>query len=58
MLILMKDNQSEIARKIGKSRQLIADMKSGKAKMGIETLALLKKEYPLLPWDKFIESFI
>ncbi|APH14132.1 hypothetical protein NPD5_3862 [Clostridium sporogenes] len=58
MLILMKDNQSEIARKIGKSRQLIADMKSGKAKMGIETLALLKKEYPLLPWDEFIESFV
>ncbi|KEI84175.1 hypothetical protein N493_20065 (plasmid) [Clostridium botulinum B2 433] len=58
MLILMKDNQSEIARKINKSRQLIADMKSGKAKIGIETLALLKKEYPLLPWDEFIESFV
>ncbi|HIG0361862.1 TPA: helix-turn-helix domain-containing protein [Clostridium sporogenes] len=58
MLILMKDSQSEIARKIGKSRQLIADMKSGKAKIGIETLALLKREYPLLPWDEFIESFI
>ncbi|MCC5439801.1 hypothetical protein AL714_16270 [Clostridium botulinum] len=58
MLLFMKDNQSEIARKIGKSRQLIADMKSGKAKIGIETLALLKQEYPLLPWDEFIESFI
>ncbi|APQ78769.1 TPA: helix-turn-helix transcriptional regulator [Clostridium botulinum] len=58
MLILMKDNQSEIARKIGKSRQLIADMKSGKAKIGIETLALLKREYPLLPWGEFIESFV
>ncbi|RHW60382.1 XRE family transcriptional regulator [Clostridium botulinum] len=58
MLILMKDNQSEIARKINKSRQLIADMKSGKAKIGIETLALLKREYPLLPWGEFIESFV
>ncbi|ACA47065.1 helix-turn-helix transcriptional regulator [Clostridium botulinum] len=58
ILLLTKDTQSEIARKINKSRQLISDMKSGKAKIGIETLALLKQEYPLLPWDEFIESFV
>ncbi|MFV3012003.1 XRE family transcriptional regulator [Clostridium botulinum] len=58
MLILIKDTRAEISMKIGKSRQLLCDMKNGRAKIGIETLALLKKEYPLLPWDNFIESFI
>lgn len=57
MLILIKDSQSEIARKIGKSRQLIADIKSGKSKLTIENLSALMKNYPLLPWDEFIESF-
>ena len=55
MLLLIKDNQSEIARKINKSRQLIADVKSGKAKLTLENLSLLMKEYPLLPWIRYIE---
>ncbi|WP_242971098.1 XRE family transcriptional regulator [Clostridium botulinum] len=58
MLILIKDTRAEISMKIGKSPQLLCDMKNGRAKIGIETLALLKQEYPLLPWDEFIESFI
>lgn len=58
ILLFIKDSQVEIAEKIGKSKQLITDMKSGKAKVGIDTLALLMKEYPLLPWSEFILSFI
>ncbi|MBY6889345.1 helix-turn-helix transcriptional regulator [Clostridium botulinum] len=57
MILFMRNSQAEIARSIGKSRQLITDMKSGKAKIGIDTLALLSKEYPLLPWREFILSF-
>ena len=58
VLLFLGDKQAEIARKIGKSRQVISDMKSGKCKCNIEVLALLMKEYPLLPWDYFIGSFI
>lgn len=56
MLLLIKDNQSEIARKIGKSRQLIADIKSGKSKLTLENLSSLMRNYPLLPWNEFIEG--
>lgn len=56
MLTLIKDNQSEIARKINKSKQLITDVKSGKAKLTLENLSLLMNEYPLLPWSRFIED--
>lgn len=56
MLLLIKDNQSEIARKINKSRQLIADVKSGKAKLTLENLSLLMNEYPLLPWNRYVED--
>jgi hypothetical protein len=58
MLMLIKDDQSEIARKINKSRQVISDMKSGKCKANIVVVALLMKEYPLLPWTEFISGFI
>lgn len=58
ILMLIKDNQSEIGRKINKSRQVISDMKSGKCKANIEVVALLMKEYPLLPWNEFISGFI
>ncbi|AIY82191.1 hypothetical protein U728_3763 (plasmid) [Clostridium botulinum 202F] len=58
ILMLIKDNQSEIARKINKSRQIISDMKSGKCKANIEVIALLMREYPLLPWNEFIDGFI
>lgn len=56
MLFLTKDNQSEVARKINKSRQLIADVKSGKAKLTLENLSLLMNEYPLLPWSRYVED--
>ena len=56
ILLLTKDTQSEIARKINKSRQLIADTKSGKSKLTIDNLSLLMNEYPLLPWNKYIED--
>lgn len=58
ILMLIKDNQSEIARKINRSRQVISDMKSGKCKANIEVVALLMKEYPLLPWNEFVSGFI
>lgn len=56
ILLLTKDTQSEIARKINKSRQLIADIKSRKSKLTIDNLSLLMNEYPLLPWNKYIED--
>lgn len=58
ILLLTKDTQSEIARKINKSRQLIADIKSGKSKLTIDNLSLLMNEYPLLPWNKYIEDLM
>lgn len=56
MLLMTRDSQTEIARKIGKSRQLIADIKSGKSKLTLENLSLLIKNYPLLPWNEFIQG--
>lgn len=58
ILLFCGDKQAEIARNIGKSRQIMSDMKSGKCKCNIEVLALLMREYPLLPWNYFIKSFI
>lgn len=56
MLLLMKDKQTEIARKIGKSKQLITDIKNGKTKISLDVLSKLIKEYPLLPWFQYIEQ--
>lgn len=56
MLMLITDNQSEIAKKINKSRQLITDVKSGKSSLNINNLSLLIKEYPLLPWIQYVED--
>lgn len=56
MIMLIPDNQSEVARKIKKSRQLIADVKSEKSKLTINNLSALMNEYPLLPWNEFIEG--
>jgi len=50
-------NQSDIARILGKSRQLVTDIKKGKAKLSIDNLALLIKEYPLLPWIEYVEGY-
>lgn len=56
MLLMTRDSQSEVARKIGKSRQLITDIKSGKSKLTVENLSALMRAYPLLPWNEFIET--
>ena len=50
-------NQSQIARMLGKSRQLITDIKSKKAKLSIDNLSILIERYPLLPWIEYIEGY-
>ena len=56
VLSLIPDKQNVIAEKIGKSKQLISDIKSGKSRLTLDVLKALIKEYPLLPWDNFIRG--
>jgi len=35
----------------------VTDIKKGKAKLSIDNLALLIKEYPLLPWIEYVEGY-
>ncbi len=57
LFMLIKNNQSEIARKIGKNRQVISDIKTEKCNITTEILSLLMKEYPLLPYDTYLRDF-
>lgn len=57
LFMLIKDNQSEIARKIGRNRQVISDIKTRKCNITTEILSLLMKEYPLLPYDTYLRDF-
>ena len=54
---IIKDNQSEIARKIGKNRQVISDIKTGKCNITTEILSLLMNKYPLLPYNTYLRDF-
>lgn len=54
ILSLIGEKQTVIAEKLGKSKQVISDMKSGKSQIPTAMLSVLVKEYPLLPWRKFI----
>lgn len=54
IFMLIKDNQSEIARKIGKNRQVISDISTTKCRPTAEIIGLLMKEYPLLPYDTYL----
>lgn len=57
MLILIPEkSQAAIAEKVGKSRQAIGDIKSGKNNLTLEVLSKLMNLYPLLPWAEFIEQ--
>ncbi|MDK0695877.1 helix-turn-helix transcriptional regulator [Clostridium perfringens] len=55
LLIIPEKSQSKIAEKVGKSRQAIGDIKSGKNNLTIEILSKLMRLYPLLPWSEFVE---
>lgn len=57
LFMLIKDNQSEIARQIGKNRQVISDIKTGKCNITTEILSLLMNKYPLLPYDTYLRDF-
>lgn len=54
--IIPAKSQTEIAEKVGKSKQLITDIKSGKSHVTFDLLKSLMNEYPLLPWDYFIKG--
>lgn len=54
LYLLPIGRQNDLAQLIGKSKQLISDMKKGKSKITLDVLKILTKEYPLLPWDYFI----
>ena len=56
LYLLPIGRQNDLAELIGKSKQLISDMKSGKSKMTLDVLRILTREYPLLPWSYFIEG--
>ncbi|MEF9991275.1 MAG: helix-turn-helix transcriptional regulator [Peptostreptococcaceae bacterium] len=57
LLLIPEKSQSSIAEKVGKSRQAIGDIKSGKNKLTLEVLNKLMKLYPLLPWSEFVEQY-
>lgn len=57
LLMIPEKSQSKIAEKVGKSRQAIGDIKSGKNKLTLEVLSKLMNLYPLLPWLEFIEQY-
>lgn len=57
LTIIPEKSQSKIAEKVGKSRQAIGDIKSGKNKLTLEILSKLMNLYPLLPWSEFIEQY-
>lgn len=57
LLLIPEKSQSKIAEKVGKSRQAIGDIKSGKNKLTIEILSKLMNLYPLLPWSEFVEQY-
>ena len=56
LMIIPEKSQVAVAQKIGKSKQAITDIKTGKNNMTLEVLSSLMKAYPLLPWREFIES--
>lgn len=56
LYLLPVGRQSDLAELIGKSKQLVSDIKTGKSKMTLDVLKVLMKEYPLLPWSYFIEG--
>lgn len=57
LFIIPEKSQVAVAEKIGKSKQTITDIKSGKSNMTLEVLSSLMKAYPLLPWAEFVESY-
>ena len=57
LMLIPEKSQSKIAEKVGKSKQTIGDIKSGKSKLTLEVLSRLMNLYPLLPWVEFIEQY-
>lgn len=56
LMLIPEKNQTVIAEKIGKSKQALSDIKSGKNNMTLQVLSSLMKKYPLLPWVEYIET--
>lgn len=56
LYLLPIGRQGDLAELIGKSKQLISDMKTGKSKITIDVLRVLMREFPLLPWEYFIKG--
>lgn len=57
LLLIPEKSQSKIAENVGKSRQAITDIKSGKNNLTLEILSKLMNLYPLLPWAEFVEQY-
>lgn len=57
LMLIPEKSQAKIAEKVGKSRQAIGDIKSGKNNLTLEVLSRLVNLYPLLPWEEFIEQY-
>lgn len=56
ILTIIPESQSEIARRIGKARQILSDIKVGKTNITINVLRPLMNEYPLIPWNYFLRG--
>lgn len=57
IMLIPEISQAKIAEKVGKSRQALGDIKSGKNNLTLEVLSKLMNLYPLLPWEEFIEQY-
>ena len=56
LYISSQTSQNELAEKLNISKQLITELKKGRANMSINTLVAFIKEYPLMPWFEYLLS--
>ncbi len=56
LYISSQTSQNELAEKLNISKQLITELKKGRANMSINTLVAFIKEYPLMPWFEYLQK--
>ena len=56
LYINSQTSQNELAEKLNISKQLITELKKGRANMSINTLVAFIKEYPLMPWFEYLQK--
>ena len=56
LYISSQTSQNELVEKLNISKQLITELKKGRANMSINTLVAFIKEYPLMPWFEYLQK--